>query len=32
MRVTVVATGFDNKAADGLRGTLGTAAAGTAPA
>ena len=31
MRVTVVATGFDNKAADGLRGTLGTAAAGTAP-
>ena len=31
MRVTVVATGFDNKAADGLRSTLGTAAAGTAP-
>ena len=31
MRVTVVATGFDNKAADGLRGTLGTAAAGAAP-
>ena len=27
----VVATGFDNKAADGLRSTLGTAAAGTAP-
>lgn len=31
MRVTVVATGFDNKAADGLRSTLGTAAAGAAP-
>jgi cell division protein FtsZ len=31
LSVTVVATGFDNKAADGLRSTLGTAAAGTAP-
>ena len=30
MRVTVVATGFDNKAADGLRSTLGTSAAGAA--
>ena len=29
--LSVVATGFDNKAADGLRSTLGTAAAGTAP-
>ena len=31
MRVTVVATGFDNKAADSLRSTLGTAAPGTDP-